>query len=48
MSGKFCAVCLGKYVRLASLRKLVDCCDESQFYLLYLDICVQYPIFPLL
>src|SRR5262245_7125175 len=45
MSGKFCAVCLGKDAHLISLHRLADCCGESTVCLYNLDNSVQNPYF---
>ena len=45
MSGKFCAVCLGKNVHWTSLRRLADCCGESTVCPFNLDNSVYGPYF---
>ena len=45
MSGKFCAVCLGKDVHWISLLRLADRRDESELYLYYRVVSVQIPYF---
>ena len=45
MSGKFCAVCLGKYVCTVSLHRLADCCGGSKICLQFLNNSVYGPYF---